>query len=93
MDRIERIKQMEEKMDRVASALDEIHEAEARLFDLLPEIGVLDEYSRTLWLSDFEADGRGELPRDLKRGVLSEDMLYNILEEARYRTEGSEWAD
>jgi len=93
MDRIERIKQMEEKMDRVASALDEIHEAEARLFELLPEIGSLDEYSRTLWLSDFEADERGELPSDLKRGILSEDMLYNVLEEARYRTEGSEWAD
>ena len=66
MDRIERIKMMEEKMDKVALALSDIHEAEARLFELLPEIGSLDEYSRT---------------------------LYNVLEEARYRTEGSEWAD
>ena len=32
------------------------------------------------WLSDFEADERGELPADLKRGVLSEDGLYNLLQ-------------
>lgn len=31
------------------------------------------------WKKDFEADERGELPKDLKRGVLSEDGLYNLL--------------
>ena len=34
-----------------------------------------------LWLSNYEADERGELPKDLKRGVLSEDGLYNLLTE------------
>ena len=34
-----------------------------------------------LWLSDYEADERGELPKDLKRGVLSEDGLYDLLTE------------
>ena len=33
------------------------------------------------WLQDFEADERGELPKDLKRGVLSEDGVYNLLSE------------
>ena len=33
------------------------------------------------WLQDFEADSRGELPKDLKRGVISEDGLYNLLSE------------
>ena len=32
-------------------------------------------------LSDFEADEAGLLPPDLKRGVLSEDGIYNLLEE------------
>ncbi len=32
-----------------------------------------------LWLSDFEADERGQLPGNLKRGVLSEDGLYDLL--------------
>jgi len=33
-----------------------------------------------LWLSDYEADERGELPSDLKRGVLSQDGLYELLQ-------------
>lgn len=32
-----------------------------------------------LWLKDYEADERGELPQDMKRGVLSEDGLYNLI--------------
>ena len=31
------------------------------------------------WQSDFEADERGEIPKDFPRGVLSEDGLYNVL--------------
>lgn len=34
-----------------------------------------------LWRRDFEADEAGELPADLKRGVLSEDGLYDLLTE------------
>lgn len=32
-----------------------------------------------LWLKDYKRDEHGELPADLKRGVLSEDGLYNLL--------------
>ena len=32
-----------------------------------------------LWLMDYEADERGELPAELKRGVLSQDGLYDLL--------------
>ena len=28
---------------------------------------------------DFEADDAGKLPKDLKRGVLSEDGIYDVL--------------
>lgn len=31
------------------------------------------------WLRDYEADERGELPKDMPRGVLSQDGLYNLL--------------
>lgn len=37
-------------------------------------------YESPLWLSDFESDERGELPKELKRGVLSEDGVYLLLE-------------
>jgi hypothetical protein len=31
------------------------------------------------WREDFEADEAGRLPADLKRGVLSEDGIYDVL--------------
>ena len=34
------------------------------------------------WLRDYEADEQGRLPAHIKRGVLSQDGLYNLLEEA-----------
>ena len=41
----------------------------------------LDAYLKSpQWLSDYEADERGELPSDLLRGVLSQDELYNALQ-------------
>lgn len=36
-------------------------------------------YDSPLWLADYEADERGELPPDLPRGVLSQDGVYNLL--------------
>lgn len=40
-----------------------------------------DYYSSAAWKRDFAADEAGSLPTDLKRGVLSEDGIYNLLEE------------
>ena len=39
---------------------------------------LMDYYDGGLWLQDYQADERGELPPDLKRGVLAEDTLYNL---------------
>ena len=33
-----------------------------------------------MWLEDYELDEHHLLPDNLKRGVLSQDMLYNFLE-------------
>lgn len=38
-----------------------------------------------LWLADYTRDEQGRFPRDLKRGVLSQDGLYELLR--RYHTE------
>ena len=38
-----------------------------------------DYYENGQWLRDYEADERGELPVTLKRGVLSQDGLWNLL--------------
>ncbi len=36
-------------------------------------------YSSREWKEDFAADEAGLLPRSLKRGILSEDGLWNLL--------------
>ena len=41
---------------------------------------ILDGATEGLWKKDFEDDEAGKLPRDLKRGVLSEDGIYDFLD-------------
>lgn len=38
-------------------------------------------YTSDAWKQDFAADEAGLLPKELKRGVLSEDGVYNLLSE------------
>lgn len=83
-EQIERIQKMEETLDRsreaiekFASALDEFEAIQNQYFELE------DYYSSTLWMSDFEDDEAGKLPDDLKRGVLSEDAVYDLITEHR----------
>jgi len=40
-------------------------------------------YSSDEWKQDFADDEAGLLPKDLKRGVLSEDAIWNVLEDSR----------
>ena len=83
-ERIERITGMEARMDRVqaaAAALEQALDAwEAAQPDLEP---LARYYASPLWREDFEADEAGELPPGLKRGVLSEDGLWNLLGRVR----------
>ena len=37
-------------------------------------------YESGQWLRDYELDEKGLFPRDLKRGVLSQDAVYHFLE-------------
>ncbi len=37
-------------------------------------------YTSGEWREDYEADEAGQLPPDLKRGVLSQDGVFNLLE-------------
>ena len=46
-----------------------------------PSLGELVRYYEGgQWLRDYELDEQGLLPQDLKRGVLSQDGVYNLLE-------------
>lgn len=67
---LRRIAHMEAVFDRLREAPDPV---------LLNEL--LDYYEGGQWLLDYQADERGELPPELKRGVLSQDGIWNLLEE------------
>ena len=83
--RVQRIAEMEARLGRLTAWL------KAPAADQLREdVRLLDEYCRSgLWLADFEADEAGELPPELPRGVLSEDALYDALQEYDERQEPS----
>ena len=42
-----------------------------------------DYYEGPMWRKDFETDEAGNLPKELKRGVLSEDAVFNLLDEVQ----------
>jgi hypothetical protein len=79
---IERIQKMEvyfDTLSSVARSNPQILKEDVNLQKMLYEL--TSYYENGQWLKDFEADERGELPKDLKRGVLSEDGVYNLLSE------------
>lgn len=81
-DIIARIQQMEQCMDEVVEVLNNNPIALKEDVEVCRKVEVLTEYMDSgQWLTDYEADERGELPSDLKRGVLSQDALYDMLGE------------
>lgn len=50
--------------------------------DLQSKMKLLEEYYTSgEWRADYEADEAGEFPPELKRGVLSQDAVYDLLTE------------
>lgn len=77
---VERVRQMEQYMDEVAEALQSAPDNLCTEKELCEKVKALTNYMDSgQWLADYEADERGELPADLKRGVLSQDGLYNLI--------------
>ena len=82
------------RMKEVADVVGKGREALAALRGQLENIGRLEQYYAKEWKSDFEADERGEICRDIDRGVLSEDALYNLLDDIHeLRDEFRGWAE
>ena len=80
MEQIERITYMEQILDEAteaASSLSEALEKYSAIQDKLQELAAY--YSSKQWRQDFDDDSAGKIPSNLKRGVLSEDAVYNLL--------------
>ena len=78
---VKRIAEMESILDEALRRMDDTEEAPQDLLEYQAEIKKLDEYySDQDWKEAFALDEDGLLPKDLKRGVLSEDGIYDALE-------------
>ena len=79
---VERIKWMEQRFNNALAAIKD--ESAASLKAIKEDVAELSKYyGSELWKQDFAADEAGNLPPDLKRGVLSEDGIWNLLSDYR----------
>ncbi|MCR5331559.1 MAG: DUF4298 domain-containing protein [Lachnospiraceae bacterium] len=82
--RVDRIRRMEAYLDEARQAMDDLHQAVIRYVNVQKGIKKLEEYYTCgKWMKDFEADEAGKLPADLKRGVLTEDAINDLLDDNR----------
>ena len=81
---IERVSQMEQYLDEILEKWQDDYRKFGEDEELLEKLEILSEYySSHLWLEDYDRDCVGEFPKDLKRGVLAQDTLYNLFEELK----------
>jgi len=82
MKQIERIKEMEGRLERAAAAVMDMSAALDKYEAVQEDIKALRKYyDSRQWKQDYADDEAGQLPADLKRGVLSEDGIWNLLED------------
>ena len=87
-EQITRIRQMERRLDRALAAVKRLSAALDKWEDAQEAIAALNEYyGSDLWRQDYADDEAGRLPADLKRGVLSEDGIWNLLVDVKEMNE------
>ena len=75
------LRKMEAILQQATKTINTLEESIFDLKHMQDDIQKLaDYYGSKQWRKDFEADEQGLYPEDLKRGVLSEDGIYNLLE-------------
>ena len=80
MEQIDRIRSMEQALNRVSAAAEELEQALARFGEARGDYEALAAYyGGDDWQRDLADDEAGRLPVDLRRGVLSEDAAWNAL--------------
>ena len=72
---------MEEILDTAIQKMDALEQSIADFKEYQAKIHELEAYyTSPQWKADFALDEDGKLSKGLKRGVLSEDGIYNVLE-------------
>lgn len=79
-----RIRQMERRLTSATAAVNRLEAALDKYEAVQEAIAALNEYyGSDLWRQDLADDEAGRLPEGLKRGVLSEDSVWNLLTDVR----------
>lgn len=83
---IRRIARMEQNLDVINEVLASKDDAALASQQIQAKIKELSEYYEGgNWKKDYERDERGELPKNLKRGVLAQDTLFDLFETIKER--------
>ena len=83
-EQIARIRKMERRLNRALAAVKRLELALEKYEAAQDDIAALGEYyGSDLWKQDLADDEAGRLPSDLKRGVLSEDGIWNLLTDCK----------
>ena len=80
-EQIRRIREMEKKLNAALTAVRAMDKALEKYQKARADIRALEEYlTSPAWRADFAADEAGLLPPALRRGVLSEDGIPDLLD-------------
>ena len=83
MNQIERIEHFEEIFEETSAAIDNLNNALEKFSAVQEKYFELMNYYGGDWLKDYEDDEVGKIPKDLKRGVLSQDGVHDLLTKNR----------
>ncbi len=84
MEQIERIKTMEEHLNKATAAVRALNDALDLYTEAQESLEIIDDYLVSdEWEKDFADSEAGRLPSDLKCGVLSEDGIWDVLDTSR----------
>lgn len=83
---ISRITKMEKLFDDLKFSFEKSKEEFYKNKNLQRKLKVLTNYYENgKWLKDYQLDEQNLLPKNLKRGILSQDGIYNFLSEVESR--------
>lgn len=79
---VNRIMDMEQLLNSITAAIRELEASLEHFEQALPLLQTLTAYYQSeQWQKDYNDDGAGKLPANLRRGVLAQDTVYDLLDD------------
>lgn len=66
-----------EEIEHILLYSDNVRDDLVKIKDKIEELEKY--YTGPEWMEDFEADNEGLIPKDMNRGILTEDAIYDLL--------------